>query len=101
MKINGPNIGKTLYSYGNSQVRANQSSVHTKKLSKSFDEIILHGNMPATSCDDLFTGELKKQLSAEVKTGKTQQELDSLKEQIKNGTYQIDLDSIAKKILLI
>lgn len=47
-----------------------------------------------------FISALKTEISADIKTGKTPEELDAIADKISRGTYVINADEIAKKILL-
>lgn len=98
MKITSNKVGLN-YPNTNDVLKSSTIPAEKKRITKNFDEIIIHVNNSANP-EDKFINDLTSKLSKDIRTPASNYEIDDLKSQIETGTYQISLDEIAKKIML-
>lgn len=98
MKITSNNI---INNYKNQTDVFKSANINNKnkRISKSFDEIIIQSTANAIP-EDKFIKDLTSKISKDVRQQTSSYKLDELKAQIETGTYQIGLDEVANKILL-
>lgn len=79
--------------------KTNVSKLSQRKISKNFDELIIHSNN--TASEDKFISDLTNKISKEVRTSASSYKMQDIQSQVENGTYQIGLDEVVKKLMLI
>ncbi len=89
-QVNKKNIQKQ-NAVEKSNFKSHLKSVDSITISASKEQII----------DAQFVSSLKRQISDEVKSNTSSEDISNLSEQISKGTYEIGANDIAKKILLM
>lgn len=98
MKIT-PNSIPHSYRGTNESTKTACPSAAPKKISKNFDEIIIHSKNTVAS-EYQFVHSLTERITKEIQMPASSYKMDDIQAQVDAGTYQIGIDEIAKKMLL-
>lgn len=93
-----PNNIPYKYSGNNEAVKITASQSKSKKISQSFDQIILSTKSEVS--DEKFVNDLTEKITKEVCSPSSSRDLEEIRSQIEDGTYHIGIDEIAKKMIL-
>ncbi|MBR5229704.1 MAG: flagellar biosynthesis anti-sigma factor FlgM [Firmicutes bacterium] len=93
--------GKSIAQYESNNYRTKTDSIKkTGEISVQQDRITI-GSNPETLKEKTIIGKAAATVTAEIRTAKSEDRLELLRQQISEGTYRPDADRIAAKILLL
>ena len=93
--------GKAIAQYESNNYRVKtDSKKHTEDISVQQDRISI-GSSPEKLKEKTIIGKAAATVTAEIRTAKSEDRLEMLKQKVADGTYRPDAERIASKILLL